>query len=75
VLADEDLAAQLDRSLSQLTPREREVIRLRFGLGGAETMTLEEIGRRLRPTRERIRQIAARALRELRVVGAAPPHM
>jgi RNA polymerase primary sigma factor len=50
-----------------LTPREQEVIRLRFGLHGSPGMTLEAVGQRMSLTRERIRQIEARALRKLRL--------
>jgi RNA polymerase primary sigma factor len=65
-LAEADLASRLEDSLAQLTARERKVIRLRFGLGGSEAMTLDEIGRRFGLTRERIRQIEAHALAQLR---------
>jgi RNA polymerase primary sigma factor len=68
-LAEEELSTRLERSLADLAPREREVIRLRFGLGGGETMTLDEIGQRFGLTRERIRQIEMRALTRLRRSG------
>jgi RNA polymerase sigma factor (sigma-70 family) len=70
-LAGEDLANEIERALATLAPREQEIIRLRFGLGGAETMTLDEIGRRYGLTRERIRQIETRALATLRRSGKA----
>ena len=54
------------RLLDTLTPREREILRLRFGLGGGPEHTLEEVGNRFCVTRERIRQIEAKALRRLR---------
>jgi RNA polymerase primary sigma factor len=57
---------QTARLLEGLTPREAEVIRLRFGLGGGNEHTLEEIGQRFSVTRERIRQIEAKALARLR---------
>jgi RNA polymerase primary sigma factor len=53
-------------SLARLTAREEEVIRLRFGIGGGRDHTLEQIGQRLDLTRERIRQIEAKALGKLR---------
>ncbi len=52
--------------LSSLTPRERKVLELRFGLEDGRSRTLQEVGREFRVTRERIRQIEAKALRKLR---------
>jgi RNA polymerase primary sigma factor len=52
--------------LSTLTPREERVLRMRFGIGERVDHTLEEIGQRLAVTRERIRQIEAKAIRKLR---------
>jgi RNA polymerase primary sigma factor len=60
------LRAAVDDALDTLTPRERRVLQLRFGLFDARQRTLEEIGQRLGVTRERIRQIEAKALRKLR---------
>jgi RNA polymerase primary sigma factor len=57
---------QVARALGSLSPREEAVIRLRFGIGQGESMTLEEVGRTLGVTRERIRQIEAKALVKLR---------
>ena len=55
----------LRRALAALPQREREVVTMRYGLGGAEPQTLEEIGRRLGLTRERVRQIEGQALKRL----------
>ena len=60
------LREELERQLSTLTPREASVIRLRFGLVDGKTRTLEEVGKEFDITRERIRQIEAKALRKLR---------
>ncbi len=60
------LREQLANILHTLTPREEEVIRLRFGLDDGRPRTLEEVGRKFQITRERIRQIEAKALRKLR---------
>jgi RNA polymerase primary sigma factor len=60
------LSEQAVRLLETLSPREREIIRLRFGMGGVTEHTLEEVGNRFSLTRERIRQIEAKALRRLR---------
>jgi RNA polymerase primary sigma factor len=60
------LKAQLNKVLSELTDRERRVIMLRFGLEDGRARTLEEVGKEFNVTRERIRQIEAKALRKLR---------
>lgn len=60
------LKEQLDEVLTTLTPREAKVLTLRFGLGDGEPKTLEEVGKEFNVTRERIRQIEAKALRKLR---------
>jgi RNA polymerase primary sigma factor len=72
---DESLAemlrsAELQHALAQLSERMRHVLELRFGLTGAAPKTLEEVGSELGVTRERVRQLESRALRELQV--AAP---
>jgi RNA polymerase primary sigma factor len=59
------LREQIEQALKTLTEREAEVIRLRFGLGETGDHTLEEVGDKLQVTRERIRQIEAKALRKL----------
>jgi RNA polymerase primary sigma factor len=61
-----ELAEEVERAMDPLNEREREVLRLRYGLGLDRDLTLEEIGRRLSVTRERIRQIEAKALAKLR---------
>ena len=60
------LKEQLDEVLGTLTDREAKVLRLRFGLDDGRPRTLEEVGQRFQVTRERIRQIEAKALRKLR---------
>nr|WP_232294145.1 RNA polymerase sigma factor RpoD [Syntrophaceticus schinkii] len=60
------LKEQLEEVLETLTPRERDVLRLRFGLIDGRARTLEEVGQKFNVTRERIRQIEAKALRKLR---------
>ena len=68
----EDLEGREDQRLIRrlvgecLTPREADVIRLYFGLGGQHAMTLEEIGEKFDLTRERVRQIKEKAIRRLR---------
>ena len=60
------LKEQLTEVLNTLTPREEKVLSLRFGLEDGRSRTLEEVGREFKVTRERIRQIEAKALRKLR---------
>jgi len=61
-----EMTNQLDRILETLTPREQTVIRLRFGIGQDQACTLEQVGQNLSVTRERIRQIEAKALKKLK---------
>ena len=61
-----DLQRQIDSVLQTLTPREEKVLRKRFGIGESTDHTLEEVGQDFEVTRERIRQIEAKALRKLR---------
>jgi RNA polymerase primary sigma factor len=60
------LKERLSDVLGTLTPREQEVLTLRFGLGDGYSRTLEEVGKKFKVTRERIRQIEAKALRKMR---------
>ena len=60
------LREQLDEIINTLTPREAKVLKLRFGLEDGKSRTLEEVGKEFNVTRERIRQIEAKALRKLR---------
>jgi RNA polymerase primary sigma factor len=66
MLVDRERDRILQRSLSALLPRERRVLCMHFGIGHRRAYTLEEIGRKFRLTRERIRQIEAKALKKLR---------
>ncbi len=65
-LMNQDLTTQVERALCMLSPKEKEILRLRFGIGEEGEHTLEEVGKRFAVTRERIRQIEAKALRKLR---------
>lgn len=65
VAAQEMLKDQITQVLKTLTYREREIIKLRYGLGDGYTYTLEEVGRIFKVTRERVRQIEAKAVRKL----------
>jgi len=60
------LRERTESALKTLAPREEEIIKMRFGLGDGREQTLEEVGQRFMLTRERIRQIEAKALRKLR---------
>ncbi len=66
-----DRPKEVERALSSLSDREKRVLRLRYGLGTDREYTLEEIGRHLSVTRERVRQIESRALQKLRAARKA----
>jgi RNA polymerase primary sigma factor len=76
-LLRDDQARELHRSLAGLSPREQEILTLRFGLDGEDEHTLEQLGVRLNVTRERVRQLEQRALNRLahslRHVTLTPP--
>ena len=65
-LISQDLMTQVERALATLSPKEKKILRLRFGIGEEGEHTLEEVGKRFAVTRERIRQIETKALRKLR---------
>ncbi|MCX7936029.1 MAG: sigma-70 family RNA polymerase sigma factor, partial [Planctomycetota bacterium] len=65
VASYEMLKEKIDSVLRSLSYREREIIKLRYGIGDDYTYTLEEVGRKFNVTRERVRQIEAKALRKL----------
>ena len=65
-MAGLNLVNQTRKVLATLTPREEKVLRMRFGIGEESHHTLEEVGQDFNVTRERIRQIEAKALRKLR---------
>jgi RNA polymerase primary sigma factor len=67
-----DLDRQARDLLAALTPREAKILRLRFGIGEKDAQTLEEVGKQFALTRERIRQIEAKALQKLRKPGLVP---
>ncbi len=66
VLMNESLQKEIERSLATLTERERDVLKLFFGIGYKQSHTLEEIGEKFELTRERVRQIKEKAIRRLR---------
>jgi RNA polymerase primary sigma factor len=59
------LRQRIEQVLKTLTYREREIIKLRYGIGDGYTYTLEEVGRIFKVTRERVRQVEAKAIRKL----------
>ncbi len=64
---DESLKEALNEVLDTLTPSEREILKLRYGLGGDEPLSLQQIGERFKLSKERIRQIEKKAIRKLRL--------
>lgn len=64
---DESLKVALNEVLNTLTPSEREILKLRYGLDGNEPMSLQQIGERFKLSKERIRQIQKKAIRKLRL--------
>ncbi len=66
IIISHDLKEQITNALNSLTPKEREILKLRFGLNGEEPLTLEAIGNKYNLTRERIRQIENKALNKIR---------
>ncbi len=66
LLQDDDVRANLDKWLAQLSDKQREVVERRFGLHGYDVSTLEEVGNTIGVTRERVRQIQLEALKKLR---------
>jgi RNA polymerase primary sigma factor len=66
MIIDVNLAENTRKILASLTPREDKILRMRFGIGEKSDHTLEEVGQHFDVTRERIRQIEAKALRRLR---------
>ena len=63
---NESLSKEIDQVLMNLSEREAEIVKLFFGIGGGQEMTLEEIGLKFGLTRERVRQIKEKAIRRLR---------
>ena len=72
-VAGSHLRKQTARALSSLSPREERILRMRFGIGEGMDHTLEEVGQAFAVTRERVRQIEAKALRKRNIVFKAGP--
>ena len=66
IAAKNSLKENITKVLNELDPREREIVILRFGLNGEEPQTLEEVGLKFHVTRERIRQLEAKAIKRMR---------
>jgi RNA polymerase primary sigma factor len=69
IMSDRDLSIMLDKILGTLKLKEENILRMRFGIGVADAMTLDEIGTQMGVTRERIRQIESKAIRHLKHPG------
>lgn len=67
-LLEADMSERLSSAVEELPDREAQILRLRFGLNGSQVYTLEEIGQRFGVSRERIRQLEARALKQMRTI-------
>lgn len=68
-LDSESLKVEIERSLTTLTQREADILRMYFGLGGTTALSLEEIGEQMSLTRERVRQIKERAIKRMKNIG------
>lgn len=66
VLSELRMKDEMDKALGKVGERERQILEMRFGLNGSERMTLEEVGKKLRLSRERVRQLEERGLQRLR---------
>src|SRR5207244_4393053 len=73
VSSAEQAAHRVNRLLEHLSPRDREIVRLRAGLDGSEPKTLEEIGQQLGITKERVRQLNVRIMKQLRDIAGKTP--
>lgn len=69
----EQAASRVNRLLENLSPRDREIVRLRAGLDGSEPKTLEQIGQQLGITKERVRQLNVRIMKQLRDIAGVQP--
>ena len=72
MIADFSIPACVEHALHLLDTREREIVKMRFGIGYNENFTLDEVGRRFNLTRERVRQIEKKALSRIRNSESAP---
>lgn len=66
ILADGRMKDEVEKAMSKVGDRERKILEMRFGLNGTDRMTLEEVGKKLRLSRERVRQLEERGLQRLR---------